>query len=469
MSEELGTLIIVVLKARNLNDKHSFYKQDVFTQVSLNGVQKRTHVDVKGGQHPVWDAELRFPVMKDSGMKHRKLEIECFAKEHKADDTLGAATLDITETLRTGEFDDWVSLSQNNVSRGEVYLEMTYYASAPGPGPIPAKKSNLSVPSAALTRRPSKLSPSDRLSRPPQNSHVPAQSSSHTNAGYTKASHVATSTPGSDVTVRNEQLPPPPHSNEEIRNLVVPNVLVPGSKLRPRQPAPPSLPSILHPGIPSTLTSRKDAEYHDGIFHIASSPPSQYLKPDHASPYNHPTDSTSVQRISGHSANLAPSIPPHTASQIAPLGKRLDDTPSGAPSFPVPFAARAQKVNDRGNTDQDWRYASQGQQVDYRSDRDSYTSLPVRYHTPLPFPSNPPPSDQYQRRESDVSEEDKSRIYVLQIVEEEAAFRKAQEQKDLELALKLDRELNTTDEESQPTARGGGLQANAGDGMPGGW
>jgi len=70
MSKELGTLIVVVLKARNLNDKHSFYKQDVFAQVSLNGVyvlgrlslfpflrvlfkfyqgvNKRTPVDVKG-------------------------------------------------------------------------------------------------------------------------------------------------------------------------------------------------------------------------------------------------------------------------------------------------------------------------------------------------------------------------------------------------------------------------------------
>jgi hypothetical protein len=35
---QLGTLIVVVLKARNLNDKHSFYKQDVLAQVSLNGM-----------------------------------------------------------------------------------------------------------------------------------------------------------------------------------------------------------------------------------------------------------------------------------------------------------------------------------------------------------------------------------------------------------------------------------------------
>jgi hypothetical protein len=38
--KELGTMIVVVLKARNLNDKHSFYKQDVFAQVSLNGMNQ---------------------------------------------------------------------------------------------------------------------------------------------------------------------------------------------------------------------------------------------------------------------------------------------------------------------------------------------------------------------------------------------------------------------------------------------
>ena len=36
-AEELGTLVIVVLKAKDLPDKHSFYKSDVYAQVTLNG------------------------------------------------------------------------------------------------------------------------------------------------------------------------------------------------------------------------------------------------------------------------------------------------------------------------------------------------------------------------------------------------------------------------------------------------
>jgi Ca2+-dependent lipid-binding protein len=105
MSKELGTLVVVVLKACNLKDKHSFYKQDVFAQISLNGPPKRTAVDVKGGQHPVWDEEIRISVPKDSSEKNRSLEVSCWAKERKTDDLLGQGKVDISETLRTGEFD----------------------------------------------------------------------------------------------------------------------------------------------------------------------------------------------------------------------------------------------------------------------------------------------------------------------------------------------------------------------------
>ncbi|KAL1741443.1 C2 domain-containing protein, partial [Schizophyllum fasciatum] len=154
--ERIGTLIVVVLKAKNLIDRHSFYKQDVFCQISMNGTDKRTQVDVKGGQHPVWDDELRFPVMKNAADKFRKLQVTCFAKESKSDDSLGSGTLDVSETLKTGEFDDWIPLKLNDTQRGEVYLEMTYYAD----GPAPANYNN-------MQRRPSKLKPNDRLARPP--------------------------------------------------------------------------------------------------------------------------------------------------------------------------------------------------------------------------------------------------------------------------------------------------------------
>lgn len=105
MSNELGTLVVVVLKARNLLDKHSFYKQDVYAQVKINGVTKKTEVDVKGGQHPEWDQELRFPISQKVSEVTRTLEVSCWSKEPRADDNVGTGKLDLKETIQTGEFD----------------------------------------------------------------------------------------------------------------------------------------------------------------------------------------------------------------------------------------------------------------------------------------------------------------------------------------------------------------------------
>jgi Ca2+-dependent lipid-binding protein len=105
MSKELGTLVIVVLKAQHLIDNHTFYKQDPYVKLSLSGATKQTPVDPKGGQHPVWDAELRFPISKDPSKSNRTLNISVFSEEKKDDELLGEGTVDITDTLKSGEFD----------------------------------------------------------------------------------------------------------------------------------------------------------------------------------------------------------------------------------------------------------------------------------------------------------------------------------------------------------------------------
>jgi len=105
MSKELGTLVIVVLKAQHLIDNHTFYKQDPYVKLSLSGATKQTPVDPKGGQHPVWDAEIRFPISKELSKNNRTLNVSVFSEEKKEDELLGEAALDITDTLKSGEFD----------------------------------------------------------------------------------------------------------------------------------------------------------------------------------------------------------------------------------------------------------------------------------------------------------------------------------------------------------------------------
>ncbi|RPD61172.1 hypothetical protein L226DRAFT_58598 [Lentinus tigrinus ALCF2SS1-7] len=202
MSKEIGTLVVVVLKARNLRDKHTIHKQDVYAQATLSKVTKKTKTDVRGGQHPVWDEELRFPIYKPVSDETRKLEIACYSKEPRSDELVGRGEVDISETLKTGEFDDWVPLQmEDGQHRGDVFLEMTFYSAAPPP-----------------QRRPSKWEPKDRLKRPESSYAYPA---SPPQATPTPHGH-----PGHSPAHKHDVLPPLP---EEAA-------------------PPPSIPSILRPG-----------------------------------------------------------------------------------------------------------------------------------------------------------------------------------------------------------------------------
>lgn len=105
MSKELGTLVVVVLKAKNLHDRHSFYKQDPYAKITLNGKSFKTDADPKGGQHPEWDAEFRFPVFAAKSDSSRQLEVACWRAESREDEEIGKGKVDISDTLRSGEFD----------------------------------------------------------------------------------------------------------------------------------------------------------------------------------------------------------------------------------------------------------------------------------------------------------------------------------------------------------------------------
>ncbi|KAJ8487820.1 hypothetical protein ONZ45_g14192 [Pleurotus djamor] len=333
--KELGTLVIVVLKARNLLDPHSFYKSDVYAQISLNGEVKRTPVEVKGGQHPVWDAELRFNVMKNSAEKYRELKVSCWSKESRNDQNLGEGKVNINETLKTGEFDDWVGLStEAGGARGDLYLEMTYYSAAP----VPAA-SRLSVsPGADLVRRPSKLSPADRLSRPTQPSPLStsgAHLSHHDNRRRDPSPHnrpppsqlvpgrVSPQRPTS-VSPKRANDPLPPLPNDRVQSPTIPAFLQPGagrgkpsaSSFQPSQPAQPpqpTLPDILKPGIPNGSS-----------FHNPTPQPTlplqQPVQPSHnpGSPPRHYTSYPTTHSPPPPSTYVSATGPPYAEPQIRP-------------------------------------------------------------------------------------------------------------------------------------------------------
>ncbi|KAF8640239.1 hypothetical protein AX16_010135 [Volvariella volvacea WC 439] len=529
--QEIGTLVVVVLKAQNLIDKHSFYKQDVYAKVTLNGKEQKTKVDVKGGQHPVWDEELRFPIFKATGDKYRKLEVSCYSKEHRSDDHLGTGSIDVVDTLKSGEFDDWVPLSIDGVARGDVYLEMTFFSSGPAPAPKYSSGS-LTLPNNGLLRRPSKLAPETRLSRPPQQNHQQGPRPNSGYGGHNSGARIPAgnghlhpnSPPGSRPSSR-----PPSKSDYPLPSLPEtgispprPSSLAPAGGNRPGSSGgqPQDVPNFLRPGsgnpaapLHSSRPGPQPPHVPDHNKYTVASPPpinNTHNTSPHASPnpyISHPTSAPRLPTIPGAEpppTSFTP-LPPPVHSYTAPIpatspfswGPSPTPAPSEPPSvsfsFPVPLpsvdippiqspaqtpysqAPFIQPQNDpyRGNPTPaipDYRAPYQGpfspppappppQQRENLPD----PYLFARYQTPLPLPpgatsTSPPRTEQravtppkpwdsappnYPPRQPEHKPTiDENRLLAHRYAEEEAARRKAQEDKDLELALQLDRELN---------------------------
>ncbi|KAF9246941.1 hypothetical protein BU15DRAFT_84530 [Melanogaster broomeanus] len=128
---EIGTLIVVVLKAKNLPNKRHIGKQAPYCLVTLNEDKKRTKVIKRGGQHPEWDEEFRFSIYEDveaglvrsmpgsdippplppkkKGPKKIKggnfMRLQCYADDARDPDFIGEALVDLTEALTKGETD----------------------------------------------------------------------------------------------------------------------------------------------------------------------------------------------------------------------------------------------------------------------------------------------------------------------------------------------------------------------------
>ncbi|RDB25518.1 hypothetical protein Hypma_006472 [Hypsizygus marmoreus] len=481
---ELGTLIVVILKARNLNDRHSFYKQDVFAQASLNGATKRTRVDVKGGQHPIWDEELRFPVARQATDNSRKLEVACFSKEARSQEILGK--VDITETLRTGEFDDWVSLSVDGVVRGDIYLEMTYYANAPAP------VSSLAVPPSNLTRRPSKLAPSERLYRPAQGlaspAKVPPQAGNRIHPGqwdhvqqHADSHHLAPSSPHSSrsssaASARRSESPLPPLPESDLASASLPTTLLPGGGRPKPQPqkVTPYVPTNLRPGTganPAAPAPTPHTRITPSNHYPSTSPPRGEYVPPVTSPtygYNALASQPSHNPGPGRGRNPAP---PASFAHPAPTTPQLwvsDNPPQGPLSFPVPTVVPAHDSGVSYELSNPHPPAHEAPVASYRPSVGSDLPDPylqARYQTPLPLPPGATASPPRGRQSLPGPARPDEEADRLRLAKEEEARRKEQEEKDLALALQLDRELNLGEgTESQPQVNSIGDRR----GMPGG-
>ncbi|PHH50016.1 Ingression protein fic1 [Ceratocystis fimbriata CBS 114723] len=133
---EIGTLVLVVDRAKNLPNRKTIGKQDPYCAARLAKEAHKTRTDIRGGQTPRWDQELRFKVHDSPDYYQLKLSI---FNDDKKTDLIGETWIDLKEIIKPGggQNDRWQSLGCRGKYAGEIRIELTYYDNRPKPVAVP--------------------------------------------------------------------------------------------------------------------------------------------------------------------------------------------------------------------------------------------------------------------------------------------------------------------------------------------
>ncbi|KAG2146635.1 hypothetical protein DEU56DRAFT_147649 [Suillus clintonianus] len=355
---EIGTLIVVVLKAKNLPNKRHIGKQAPYCCAFLNEEKRRTKAIKRGGQHPEWDEEFRFtvyeatddelnsqssdtpppPPPKKGRPKKIKggnsMRLQCYADDPREPDLIGEAVVDLTEVLTKGETDEWFTLMYKDKYAGEVYIELTFWSNEPPPGKrnapkaaagninyggpgnfVPANGSTPSLNGSSAHSTPSRLS----VSSSTLDSHLPSTiRSSHSRAelyapAYEQWSRVSPSPADQLANDFGELGVMDPRRRESFP---------PAQTIRPSTSAGfSSLPLQPHAHDQHTLDNGTLATSHDGVraattlpSRIPSGPVPYYPPYENGSTTNHPPPPPSRQGHAGPRYSL-----PASSSGFKPI------------------------------------------------------------------------------------------------------------------------------------------------------
>lgn len=309
---DIGTLVIIVDRAKNLPNRKTIGKQDPYCAARLGKIAKKTATDIRGGQTPKWDQELRFAVHDSPDYYQLKLSV---FNDDKKTELIGEAWIDLRDIVVSGggQNDLWQSLSCRGKYAGEIRIEITYYDSRPKPEKPAAKPKPVAtdIESAASSLR---AAPKRRpLPSDPFTGQAPAQPPRPTSRDY----------------VSNN--PPPEHHHTPPRVI---------------QPVPP---------VPSTQYSSSQTPSHSGQYSdsslrqrqpqpYASGPSSAYHAPQkmidapRRSPERHPVYSDDVMYSPDHGGytpdqRYLPSTPYAMSPNDPPPGPEPgDDRPPPPPA-----------------------------------------------------------------------------------------------------------------------------------------
>ncbi|KXG45932.1 C2 calcium/lipid-binding domain, CaLB [Penicillium griseofulvum] len=122
----IGTLVAIIDRAKNLPNRKTMGKQNPYVAARLGKEAKKTQTDLRGGQTPRWDSELRFTVHESPD--YFKLKVSVFNDDKKTD-MIGETWVDLQSLIIPGgsQNDHWHPLQWRGKYAGEIRIEMTYY------------------------------------------------------------------------------------------------------------------------------------------------------------------------------------------------------------------------------------------------------------------------------------------------------------------------------------------------------
>ncbi|CEJ57402.1 Putative Conserved serine proline-rich protein [Penicillium brasilianum] len=122
----IGTLVAIIDRAKNLPNRKTMGKQNPYCAARLGKEAKKTPTDLRGGQTPRWDHELRFTVHESPD--YFKLKVSIFNDDRKTD-LIGETWIDLQNLIIPGgsQNDHWHPLQCRGKYAGDVRIEMTYY------------------------------------------------------------------------------------------------------------------------------------------------------------------------------------------------------------------------------------------------------------------------------------------------------------------------------------------------------
>lgn len=174
---EIGTLVLIIDRAKNLPNRKTIGKQDPYCAARLAKEAKKTTTDIRGGQTPKWDQELRFLV--HDSPDYYQLKLSVFNDDRKTE-LIGETWIDLRDIVIRGggQSDQWHTLNCKGKYAGEIRIEITYYDSRPKPEKSAARKlSNIALNSdpepvigsqkTAVKRRPLPSDPVTGQAPPP--------------------------------------------------------------------------------------------------------------------------------------------------------------------------------------------------------------------------------------------------------------------------------------------------------------